>query len=370
MATMVGTKEALERRVDTLRARLDEFDLDAFVATSRPAYMYLTGFAGEGFERLIAAVVSRADMTLIVPALEEDAAGEQSAGAKLRVWRDGDDPLVTLTEVVAAAGSKPRLGVEEKALPLEQADRLRAELPALELVHAGSVVDELRLRKDDDEVDGVRQAGALLATAFTRAFDSAEPGMSEVAIKGRLELDLSELGGTGAISLVQIGERAALPHGASGSRAVAEGDVILIDAATTVNGYWGDITRCATIGPASDEVRAVWDAVVAGYQAGLAAVGPGVKASDVDRAARGVIDAAGHGDAFIHRTGHGLGLEVHEPPYLSGTSEEVLEPGMIVTVEPGIYLRDRFGLRLENDVLVTESGAEVLTHAPEELREL
>ncbi len=194
--------------------------------------------------------------------------------------------------------------------------------------------------------------------------------MSEVAIKGRLELDLSELGGTGAISLVQIGERAALPHGASGSRAVAEGDVILIDAATTVNRYWGDITRCATIGPASDEVRAVWDAVVAGYQAGLAAVGPGVKASDVDRAARGVIDAAGHGDAFIHRTGHGLGLEVHEPPYLSGTSEEVLEPGMIVTVEPGIYLRDRFGLRLENDVLVTESGAEVLTHAPEELREL
>lgn len=370
MATMVGSAEALARRVDALRAKLDDLGLDAFVATSRPAYMYLTGFAGEGYERLIAAVVSREATTLIVPALEEDAAVEQSAGADLRVWRDGEDPLVALAELVAAAGSSPRLGVEEKALSLEQADRLRADVAGATLEHAGSVVEGLRLHKDDHEVDGVRRAGALLGDAFTHAFDTAEVGKTEVALQGRLELGIGERGGSETISLVQIGERAALPHGAAGDRELARGDVILIDAATTVNGYWGDITRCATIGAASDEVKEVWDVVAAAYAAGVAAVGPGVNASDVDRAARAVIDDAGYGEAFIHRTGHGLGLEVHEAPYLSGTSDEVLEPGMIVTVEPGIYLRDRFGLRLENDVLVTESGAEVLTHAPEELREL
>ena len=370
MATMVGTAEALEQRSATLRSQLDALELDAFVATSRPAYMYLTGFSGEGFERLIAAVVSRADSTLLVPALEADAAGEQSSGAKIQAWRDGEDPLVALCELARAAGSSPRVGVEEKALSLEQADRLRADVPGLTLVHAGPVVSDMRLRKDDAEVDGVRRAGALLGAAFTRAFDNAEVGMSEVALQARLELDIAEHGGTGAISLVQIGERAALPHGATGERALAQGDVILIDAATTVNGYWGDITRCATVGPASADVREVWNVVVGAYQAGAAAVEPGVKASEVDRAARAVIDDAGYGEAFIHRTGHGLGLEVHEAPYLSGTSDEVLEPGMIVTVEPGIYMPGRFGLRLENDLLVTETGAEVLTHAPEELREL
>ena len=370
MATMVGTAEALEQRAATLRARLDALELDAFIATSRPAYMYLTGFSGEGFERLIAAVVSRTGSTLLVPALEADSAGEQSAGAEIVAWRDGEDPIVALCELAKAVSSSPRVGVEEKSLSLEQADRLRADVPGLTLVHAGPVVSDMRVLKDAAEVDGVRAAGALLGAAFTRAFDNAEVGMSEVAIQARLELDISEQGGTGAISLVQIGERAALPHGSAGERELGQDDVILIDAATTVNGYWGDITRCATIGPAGAEVREVWDVVVAAYEAGAAAVGPGVTGSAVDRAARAVIDDAGYGEAFIHRTGHGLGLEVHEPPYLSGTSQEVLEPGMIVTVEPGIYLQGRFGLRLENDLLVTETGAEVLTHAPEKLREL
>ena len=370
MATRVGTAEALARRVDLLRERIDADGLDAFIATSKPAYTYLTGFGGEGYERLIAAIVTRTDATLLVPALEEDAAGEQSAGVQVRTWRDGEDAIAALCELARAAGSSPRLGVEEKSLTLEQADRLRADPADPTLAHAGSILDELRLRKDDAEVDGVRRAGALLSSAFVRAFDGADVGMSEVALQARLELDISERGGGETISLVQIGERAALPHGSTGERALARGDVLLIDAATTVGGYWGDITRCATVGPASDAVRHAWDAVRAGYDAAVAAVGPGVRSRDVDEAARAVITEAGYGEAFIHRTGHGLGLEVHEPPYLSGTSEEVLEPGMIVTVEPGVYFTGRFGLRLENDVLVTDTGADVLTDAPEELREL
>lgn len=370
MATMVGTAEALERRLDLLRDRLEAERIDAFVATSKPAYTYLTGFDGEGYERLIAAVVTRDGATLLVPSLEEEAATEQSAGVDLRTWRDGEDAIAELCDLARAAGGSPRLGVEEKSLTLEQADRLRADASNPVLVHAGAILADLRLRKDDAEVDGVRRAGALLGKAFVRAFDAAAVGTTEVAMQARLELDISESGGGETISLVQFGERAALPHGATGERALAEGDVVLIDAATTVNGYWGDITRCASLGPARDEVRAAWDAVRAGYDAGLAAVGPGVPARDVDAAARAAIEGAGYGKQFIHRTGHGLGLEVHEAPYLSGTSDEVLEPGMIVTVEPGVYFSGQFGLRLENDVLVTDTGAEVLTDAPEELREL
>lgn len=173
------------------------------------------------------------------------------------------------------------------------------------------------------------------------------------------------------MSLVQIGERAALPHGTTGQRRLEAGDVLLIDAATTADGYWADVTRSATLGPPSDEVASAWDAVRAAHAAGVAAVGPGVPARDVDRAARDVLVERGLGEQFIHRTGHGLGLELHEPPYLSSTSDEVLQPGMVVTVEPGVYLSGQFGLRLEDNVVVTDGGGEILTGAiPSELRVL
>ncbi|MCY4086500.1 MAG: M24 family metallopeptidase [Actinomycetia bacterium] len=168
-----------------------------------------------------------------------------------------------------------------------------------------------------------------------------------------------------------MGERAALPPGAAGGRRLSAGDVLLIDAAVTSGCYWADVTRCATVWPPSDEVTAAWDAVMAAHAAGVAAAGPGATASDVDRAAREEIVERGLGEAFIHRTGRGLGLEVHEAPYLSSTSGEVLQPGMVVTIEPGVYLRGRFGLRLEDGVLVTESGGEILTEAiPSGLRAL
>jgi Xaa-Pro dipeptidase len=370
MATTVAKAEALGRRIAALREKLDEQGLDAFIATSKPGYTYLTGFGGEGWKRLVAAAVSRDAVTLVVPAFEAEAAGEHSSSAEILPWSDSEDAQAALAGVIAQSADSPRVGVEENSLNLGLADRLRAEVPGVQLAHAGDALADLRLRKDDAEIDASRRASVLVGEAVGRAFDSAEVGMSEASIKARIELDMKQNGGSETVCLVQISDRAAMPHGESGDRTLQQGDVLLIDAATSLQGYWGDITRCATMGPASVEVLAAWKAVSGGAAAGVAAVGPGVPTRDVDVAARAVIEDAGFGDAFIHRTGHGLGLEVHETPYLSSDSDEVLEPGMIVTVEPGTYFTERFGVRLENDVLVTQSGAEVLTPAPEELREL
>ena len=291
---------------------------------------------------------------------------------ELAVWADGEDAMALVVSLLSGVPSGPiRLGAEEHSLSLAQAVRLKRDLPGLELAHAGGLIADMRLRKGEAEVARMRAAAGLLAAGLEAAYENASAGISEVELQGLLELELKRLGGEEAVSLVQAGERAALPHGAAGGRRLTAGDVLLIDAAITSGCYWADVTRCATVGPPSDEVTAAWDAVTAAHAAGVATVGPGVTASDVDRAAREEIVERGLGEAFIHRTGHGLGLEVHEPPYLSSTSGEVLEPGMVVTIEPGVYLRGRLGLRLEDAVLVTESGGEILTGAiPSGLRVL
>jgi Xaa-Pro dipeptidase len=367
----LGTIEidaAPARRMTRLREGMAERSLDAFLATSRPAIAYLTGFDADAFERLVAAVIRPERSLLVLPALEREAAAEHAVAVELEVWEDGADPLALLVGLLRepAAGAM-RLGVEETSLSFEQADRLRRELPGLELEPAGSLVGELRLRKDEQEIAAMRTAADLLAEGLDRMFGQAAERMAEVELQGVLELELKRLGGRSVTTLVQIGERAALPHGASGSRELRRGDVLLVDATTTSGGYWADVTRCATLGPPSDEVASAWEVVRAAHAAGVAAVRPGARAAEIDAAARAAVEAGGHDAAFIHRTGHGLGLEVHEPPYLSSSSDEVLEPGMVVTVEPGVYFSGRFGLRLEDDVLVTETGSELLTDGPRDL---
>jgi Xaa-Pro dipeptidase len=235
--------------------------------------------------------------------------------------------------------------------------------PGSRLVPAGDVLAELRSCKDEHELEQMRRAIAITEAALRSTMDQVSAGMTERAVAALLKIEMLEAGAEGMsfAPLVVAGPNAASPHAGPSDRPIQPGETIVVDCGVTVGGYMADITRTFAIGPLEPELARVYEVVRAANQAGRAAAGPGVPAEQVDRAARAVIEAAGYGAYFTHRTGHGLGLEVHEPPYIVAGNERLLEAGMTFTVEPGIYLPGRGGVRIEDDVVVTPDGAESLT---------
>ena len=232
------------------------------------------------------------------------------------------------------------------------------------------VVEQLRMVKDEFEVAKLSEGARRLSAVADATFAAARPGMSERALAAVLEAAMREAGFDRLAfdTIVASGPHAALPHYRAGDRILARGDLLVLDFGGVLDGYCCDLTRTVSVGPPSAESQRLHDAVRAAQQAAIAAVRPGVEASAVDAAARSVLQARGLGDAFGHGTGHGLGLEVHEEPRISqrrgGTPPVALAPGMVFTVEPGAYLPGFGGVRIEDDVLVTESGCEVLTAVP------
>jgi Xaa-Pro aminopeptidase len=205
--------------------------------------------------------------------------------------------------------------------------------------------------KTAEEIEAIRRAIATAIPRFAEAFASLAVGTVESDVSRHF----------GGDNVVQFGPSSALPHGASGPRALARGEAVLIDAWDRPEGYFYDITRSTFFGTPTDEYRKIWTVVLDAQTAAIEKAAPGVACSEVDAAARAVIDRAGYGEAFTHRLGHGLGIDVHEPPYMVGHDRTILEPGMTFTSEPGIYLLGRFGVRIEDDVLVTDRGSESLS---------
>jgi len=211
--------------------------------------------------------------------------------------------------------------------------------------------------KTEEEIAAMRRAIAVALPRFRKAFAELRPGS--------VEADISHL--FGGENVVQFGESSALPHGASGPRALSRGEAVLIDAWDKPEGYYYDITRSTFFGSPTPEYRKIWEVVLDAQTAGIEKAAPGVPCSEVDAAARRVIEKAGYAEYFTHRLGHGLGIDVHEPPYMVAHNATVLEPGMTFTSEPGIYLPGRFGVRIEDDILVTAKGAESLSPRVERL---
>jgi Xaa-Pro dipeptidase len=205
--------------------------------------------------------------------------------------------------------------------------------------------------KRPEEIAAIRRAIAVALPRFEKAFSALRPGSVEADISHHF----------GGENVVQFGPSSALPHGASTSRPLARGEAVLIDAWDKPEGYYYDITRSTFFGEPPDEYRRIWDVVLEAQGAAIEKAAPGVPCFEVDAAARRVIEKAGYGEFFTHRLGHGLGIDVHEPPYMVGHEKTILEPGMTFTSEPGVYLPGRFGVRIEDDILVTEKGAESLS---------
>lgn len=363
-------------RFAALRAWLFERGASVGLVTAPVSMKYLTGWSNPSkrFSGLV--VPAQGEPVLIAPALEkEEASG--AAVRDLRVWADGEDPFALLSRVVGQVGSSA-IAVEKEALSLASFEALSRGLGAgaghllAGTVDLSPAITAMRARKGADELEHLQRAADMLNPAMEAALAAIRPGITERQLAAVLERAMLEAGAQGFAfdTHVLFGEKSALPHGSSGDRRLAPGEVVLLDFGALYQGYRSDITRTLCLGDWSPEMARVYDTVLAAHDAAIAAARPGAAVGEVDGAARRVIEDAGYGPYFIHRTGHGLGLEIHEEPYLVGGSTAPLQVGHVCTIEPGIYLPGVGGVRIEDDIVVTEEGCRLLTSYPTDRRSI
>jgi Xaa-Pro dipeptidase len=353
-------------QLQNLRHWLARQNLDAAYITKPVSIAYLTGFHAEPFERLMALTVRSDRATLIVPAIEQEKASRYADTASVVSWRDGEDAY---SLVRAALDGCAEIGVEKEHLTLRDAELLVARTAAREMVDVSPEIRRLRRIKNLDEIDKLARAGSITDAATEKILANLRPGQTELEVSVLIGAAIGEQGGTLSFeSLVQSGPNSALPHVHPTGRRLEAGDFVLLDFGAAFDGYRADTTRMAVIGEPTARHKEIHGLVLAAHDAAIAAVRAGTTTGTVDAAARQVIDAAGMGDRFFHRTGHGLGLEAHEDPSLDPGSATMLEAGMVFTVEPGIYIPGWGGVRIEDDVVVERAGCRLLTKADRSLR--
>jgi Xaa-Pro aminopeptidase len=350
-------------RLSELRVWMTRQDLDAAYVTRPVSVAYLTGFRSEPHERLMALAVRPDSATLIVPALEHENAVRQSIQVEVVSWRDGEDPYTFVGEALSNP-RRGRLGVEKDHLSVQAAEALGVRVGAGELIDVAPEVGRLRRTKSGAELEKLAHAAAITDEVTAEVMGRLASGVSELEVAMWLGAAVTERGATLSFeSSVQSGANSAVPHHRPAARKPAAGDLILLDFGAAFEGYHADITRMAVVGTPSARQVEIHALVLRAHDAAIAAVRAGTTAGEVDAAARQVIVAAGLGDRFFHRVGHGLGLEVHEDPSLDPGSTMVLEPGMVMTIEPGIYIAGWGGVRIEDDVVVESNGCRLLTTA-------
>lgn len=360
-------------RLKRLRALMAAAKLDAVTFVPGPNLTYLTGLAIHLSQDRPLVIIVPLDGTpaLIVPVLESERFAQLPFAVRQFTYSDEAGFLPSFEQVAGALQlTNARIGAEGLRMRVLEGRLLERFAPGCTVFSADDALMPWRLHKSSGELDAMRHAIALSETALRETIMRIKPGQTERQIAAQLQIALADAGSaTNAFDpIVLSGPNSALPHGMPGARTVANGDLLLFDYGGMFNDYPADITRTFAIGAPNSQMSEVYAVVLAANEAGISASKPGVAAMDVDRAARQVIVDAGYGEYFTHRLGHGLGLDIHEPPYIRPGNAQVLEPGMVYTVEPGIYLPGIGGVRIEDNVAVTETGVEVLTSFPKQLQ--
>ncbi len=349
---------------------MDRLSLDAVMLTFEPNMYYLSGYSAISLERLVALLIFREQETacLIVPKLEKDRAEENCKlkNAEILAYSDVEDPINVMR------GLFSKYHVENLGLDGSTPYRFVYPIISRGLASSLSLVDDvmysLRVVKDGEEVRCLERAAEINNKLMVESIGQVKQGLSEKQLAAYVRTKALELGADEvAFTLIQSGSNSALPHQEPTDRKIGDGEIVLLDIGIRYMGYYSDITRTITCGKPSQQQQQIFDIVYKAQSAALAMAREGSKAGDLDREARQTISKAGYGEYFIHRTGHGLGLEVHEPPYIKGDNSQELRKGMTFTVEPGIYLPGRFGVRLEDNVIITEDGHTNLTKLPKSL---
>jgi Xaa-Pro aminopeptidase len=342
-------------RGDRLEALLGERELDRFLVTELTNVRYLTGFTGTNGVCICGPGVR---LFLTDFRYTERAAAEVEGWETLTIADDWLGGIATRLE--------GKVGFEDDQMAVRTLERLKAKLAdGVEAVPAGGLVEQLRRVKDEGELAAIAEASKLADEVWTWSVERGLAGRTEREVARAAEARIRELGGDPSFpAIVAAGPNGALPHAEPGEREIGRGELVVFDMGAQLDGYCSDGTRTYATGEPGEAARAVYDTVLRAQLASLEAVRAGVKGDDVDKVAREIIAAAGHGDRFGHGLGHGVGLEVHEGPRLSARSDDVLAPGEVVTVEPGIYLPGELGVRIEDLVVVTEDGCRNLSSRP------
>ena len=348
-------------RLNRLRLLLAEHRLDAILVHNGENRTYLTGFTGSAG---VAVVTTRELLLLVDFRYVEQAAAEAPEWEVVKVPRQATD---IVTEI-ARGRELRRVGFESDGLTYKQYDELAAALRPTELVPVAGV-DRLRWIKDADELARIHKAVAIADAGFAHIQGYLRPGVQEREIALELEFYIRRQGADKEAfeTIVASGVRSSLPHGRASEKVLGQDEFVTLDFGAVMRGYHSDCTRTVVLGDASPRHREIYDLVLAAQRAALQGIRPGVAARDADALARRVITEAGHGDHFGHGLGHGVGLAIHEGPTLSPREEATLEAGMVVTVEPGVYLPGWGGVRIEDLVVITPDGCDDLTTAPKHL---
>lgn len=355
-------------RLARLQTHMAQAQIDLVAIAPTANMQYLLGFAPHPDERPTYLLVTPEAVALVVPTVNADQVESHTGRTTIR-WTDTAGPEAAVAHALDALGLKPNS-------VLAADDSMRADAlillqtiarPATSLAST-ELMGRLRMLKSAEELELLAQAAALTDRAVLAGAEACRPGVTEREVAAEIE-HFYRANGAELVDflLIASGPNGAFPHHHSGDRPLQLGDTIIMDIGATLHGYKSDVTRVVQLGQPSAEVRRVYDLVRAANAAGRAAVKPGVPVREIDRATRSVIEEGGYGPQFFHRTGHGLGLEVHEPPSITSENGLPLEPGMVFSVEPGVYLNGKFGVRIEDIVTVTAAGCRTLTGLSHEL---
>jgi Xaa-Pro dipeptidase len=364
------TAEERRPRIEKARRLMTQHKIDALMLTGGTSLVYFSGIQWGLSERLFAMILPvKGEAFYVCPAFEEDRAREQIAkgplgqSADVRIWQEHESPYERIAQGVKdRAISTGRMGIEETVHYVFSSGAAGA-VPALQMVSGTPVTAGCRTVKDSHEIALMRHASQVTLKAYEAAWRELKPGMTQNEFASLVQAAHHQLGYTGGAG-VQVGEYSALPHGSLAPQTIREGTILLIDGGCSVEGYASDISRTFVLGKPTDKMQKVFEIEHRAQTAALKAAKPGVACEAVDAAARQIIEEAGYGPGykyFTHRVGHGMGMDGHEWPYLVKGNTLPLQPGMTFSDEPGIYIRGEFGVRIEDDMVITETGAELFT---------
>lgn len=356
----------MNQRVEKLRRLMAEKSIDAALATGLHNVRYYTGFTGDESMALI-----DKDHCVFLTDFRYTEQAEGECPGFTVIEPEAAVPFATVDKLCREWGVK-RLWVEEEDISWDRYTKMQAAMDGIEIVPNDGAIKFVRVVKEPGEIDAIRKAQEIAELGFSHLLDFIEPGMTERDVALELESFTRREGSDGMSfpSIIAAGSHGAMPHAQLSDQVIKDGDMIVMDFGCVYGGYHSDMTRTIVAGKATDEMKAVYELVLRAQQAALDGLKDGVGEVAGDKLAREIIDKAGYGGQFGHGLGHGVGLEIHEAPRLSPLAKGVLTEGMVVTVEPGIYLPGKFGVRIEDFVLVKKDGVENLTKAPKKLIEL
>jgi Xaa-Pro dipeptidase len=355
-----------KRREQLIRQMAGE-GIEASLVLNPSSVYYFTGLYTDPHERFLGLFMGQDGASvLVVPALEKEAAEQYVE--EVYSYSDHEGPIGAIKQALLKTKCSSIIGVEKDVLSLERSEWLRELIPGISFRSLAPIIHALRSIKDEQEMQLLRKAAEMVDLVIQEGLSRLTRGMTEIDLVNELEWAAKRLGAQSMSfgTTVLSGAKSALPHGKPDQSIIQEGEYLLLDLGVVYKGYCSDITRTFMVGEGKAKHKEIYERVLLAEQRAIEAVKPGLTMAELDAVARNTISEAGYGQYFTHRLGHGLGLEIHEYPSVHGENRDQLKPGLVFTIEPGIYLPGFGGVRIEDDVVVTETGVEVLTHYPKD----